>query len=147
MRNSNTFADAVSSADWDSQHDKLHYLLEQVQDFAKEIHSRPENAQVAEQETRLIALLGECMECMLDHFLWEEDLMRLLPAHPENGSHCYQHKKDHADISERLVQIISSRLEITQTLEDLRHVLSSWLSEHELKHDIPFANLLATSRH
>lgn len=95
-----------------------------------------------ECESKLLGMLGEVIEFVIEHFEHEEALMRrtLLPI--MNAAAYDEHVEAHADISAAVIGILSSLSpEITvEKIRDLEQSLYGWLVGHIYQHDLPLAD-------
>lgn len=95
-------------------------------------------------EARLVGLLGEVIEFVIEHFSSEEAIMRrsLLPA--LEPMRCEAHFEDHAEIMGRLTEILGALSPETTAgrIRDLNASLQHWLHDHILHHDQPLAEWL-----
>lgn len=95
-------------------------------------------------EQKLLRLLGEIVEFIIEHFEHEETLMRrtLLPI--MNAAAYDDHVEAHADISAGVIGILSSLTpEITVgKIRDLEVSLHGWLVGHIHLHDLKLAEWL-----
>ena len=81
---------------------------------------------------------------MLEHFAYEERLMRLLPDTEECRTHIEQHQYAHAEIS-RLLSNLTAELDRgnpIQSAQHLQNILVSWLGKHAALQDLPLATSL-----
>jgi len=87
---------------------------------------------------------GRVMVFLLDHFAYEERLMRLLPQTPRVHRHCLDHRGEHVEFSTRYNGFVSrlgsdSLLAGAQGLEEL---VIAWTREHALKYDEELTGLI-----
>lgn len=95
-------------------------------------------------ERKLLRMLGDIIEFIIEHFEHEETMMRrtLLPI--MNESAYKEHVEAHANISAGVIGILSSLTpEITVgKIRDLELSLHGWLIGHIYQHDLPLADWL-----
>lgn len=95
-------------------------------------------------EHKLLRMLGDIIDFIIEHFEHEETLMRrtLLPI--MNESAYKEHVEAHANISAGVIGILSSlRPDITVgKIRDLELSLRAWLIGHIHQHDLPLADWL-----
>lgn len=95
-------------------------------------------------ERKLLCMLGDIIEFIIEHFQHEETLMRrtLLPI--MNAAAYDEHVEAHANISSGVIGILSSLTpEITvEKIRDLELSLHGWLVGHIHQHDLPLAEWL-----
>lgn len=89
-------------------------------------------------ETQLIALLGDLLAFILDHFKNEEKVMRSSLLLTVDRELCLEHIEDHANISAKVQEIILALqpLKTASLLRELDALLQRWISNHVLLHDI-----------
>lgn len=89
-------------------------------------------------ETQLVALLGDLLAFILEHFRSEEEVMRNSSLLIVDRDVCEAHMEDHANISAKVQEIIVA-LEPTKTvvlLRELDMLLQSWIRNHIMLHDV-----------
>lgn len=131
----------------DEQHDKLAQLANgltevcemqrQTGQFCRQCH--PEHQGVCAK--RLSLLIGDLLGVMLDHFVYEEKLMRLLPDTAVCRDHIDSHQFAHAEIS-RLLSNLTAQMDREnprQSAIHLGNILSAWLGNHAITHDSTLA--------
>lgn len=95
-------------------------------------------------EHKLLRMLGDIIEFIIEHFEHEETLMRrtLLPIMNEPAYK--EHVEAHANISAGVIGILSSLTpDITvEKIRDLELSLHGWLIGHIYQHDLPLADWL-----
>lgn len=86
---------------------------------------------------RLANLISELLSFMLDHFVYEEKLMRLLPDTEECRNHIEGHMYAHAEVSCLLSQLTTSLAEADpmQSSIRLRNIINGWLGQHAIRYD------------
>jgi len=86
---------------------------------------------------RLAGLIGELLGFMVEHFRYEENLMRLLPSTPEALRHIREHKRAHAEVSTQLSALTFSLDEgdPLACAHRLQKVVEHWLGAHGQSHD------------
>ena len=89
-------------------------------------------------ENQLVALLGDLLAFILEHFRSEEEVMRNSSLLIVDRDVCEAHMEDHANISAKVQEIIVA-LEPTKTvvlLRELDMLLQSWIRNHIMLHDV-----------
>lgn len=92
----------------------------------------------------LVALLGDILAFILDHFQHEEQVMRDSLLMMVDRDVCEAHMEDHAAISAKVQEVVSA-LDIAQTpvlIGDLENLLESWVNNHIILHDLWLARWL-----
>jgi len=86
---------------------------------------------------RLANLISELLGFMLDHFMYEEKLMRLLPDTGECRTHIEGHMYAHAEISRLLSQLTTdlARTDPMKSSLRLQNILNGWLGQHAVGFD------------
>lgn len=89
-------------------------------------------------------LIGDLLCFLVDHFSYEEGLMRLLPDTPTCRTHIEAHTFAHAELSARLSELAGEldKANPRQCAERLQHILSSWMGGHNRAFDVALANSL-----
>jgi len=92
----------------------------------------------------LDSLIGDLLCFLIDHFHYEEQLMRLLPDTPICRKHVEAHTFAHAELSARLSELTmqldkENPYECARRLQD---ILTSWMGGHAEAFDIALANSL-----
>jgi hemerythrin-like metal-binding protein len=98
-------------------------------------------------ENQLVALLGDLLAFILDHFKNEEVVMRDSLLLSLNREVCEAHMEDHANISAKIQEIIVS-LEPMNTvglLRELDVLLQRWIVNHVMLHDLMLGRWLESS--
>ncbi len=133
----------------DAEHQALLGVLRRLPDICQSFLSRMDCSQCSTEarrdcESRLVDLLSEVIEFVIDHFSSEEAIMRrsLLPA--IEPARCEAHFEDHAEIMGRLTDILGALTPETTSgrMRELNALLLSWLNEHIRHHDQPLADWL-----
>ena len=90
---------------------------------------------------RLANLISELLSFMLDHFMYEEKLMRLLPDTEECRNHVEGHMYAHAEISRLLSQLTANlaRTDPMQSSLRLQNIVNGWLGQHAIRFDSPLS--------
>lgn len=134
-------------AEIDRQHDSL---SQQVNELNSVCEMQRQNGKPCLQcpkehhlicKDRLAELISKLLGFMLDHFAYEERLMRLLPETDECRDHIEQHQYAHAEIS-RLLSDLTAKLDRgnpAQSALHLRNIIVAWLGRHGEKLDRPLA--------
>jgi hemerythrin-like metal-binding protein len=88
-------------------------------------------------EELVVDMLGDLIAFVLDHFRTEEALMRDSLLLMVDRFACEAHMEDHAAISARVLEIVSSLdpLRIVSRIRELNGVLSCWTVNHIARHD------------
>lgn len=92
----------------------------------------------------LESLIGDLLCFLIDHFQYEENLMRLLPDTPVCRQHIDAHTFAHAELSARLSEL-TLKLDQENPREcakRLQTILTSWMGGHAEVFDIALANSL-----
>ena len=133
----------------DDEHQALLAVVQRLPEICESFLSKTDCsgcAPAARQacEARLVGLLGEVIEFVIEHFSSEEAIMRrsLLPA--IEPARCEAHFEDHAEIMGRLTDILGALTPETTSgrMRELNASLLSWLNEHIRHHDQPLADWL-----
>lgn len=134
----------------DRQHDRLTQLvdgLNLVCETKREtggscLHCPKEHHPVCND--RLAQLISDLLCFILEHFAYEEKLMRILPDTKECREHIEQHQYAHAEIS-RLLSNLTAELDRSnpiQSAQHLQNILVAWLGKHAAIQDVPLATAL-----
>lgn len=122
----------------DHQHNKLGELVKALDAVCEtQLKTGRSCLQCAQEHhsacnNRLAQLISDLLCFMLDHFAYEEKLMRFLPDTEECRKHIQQHQYAHAEIS-RLLSNLTAELDREnpqQAAQHLRNVLVAWLGKH-----------------
>lgn len=92
-------------------------------------------------DRELVAMLGDLLAFILEHFRREEQIMRSSLLLMLERDQCLAHMEDHAAISSKVQQIIA-RLDTTQTrvlIAELDTLLRTWVDNHIALHDLILA--------
>jgi hemerythrin-like metal-binding protein len=95
-------------------------------------------ARRADCESHLVAMLGDLLAFVLDHFRTEEEIMRNSLLLMVDREVCEAHMEDHAAISGKVQEIVTA-LEPMRTvtlIRDLDTLLTRWVSNHIVLHDM-----------
>jgi hemerythrin-like metal-binding protein len=131
----------------DQQHDALAKMVEGLDTVCEKRRQTGEYCRQCSYEhqrvcsDRLSHLISDLLGFMLDHFVYEEKLMRLLPDTEECRKHIDSHHYAHAEIS-RLLSNLTAELDRenpSQSAIHLRHILMAWLGNHATTHDSSLA--------
>ena len=93
---------------------------------------------------QLTDLLSDLLSYMLEHFAYEERLMRLLPQNEVCKDHIEKHTKAHADISRMLCKLAESvdPANPRASAVHLHGIVREWMGAHTLAHDNGLASEL-----
>ena len=96
-----------------------------------------DNVQRRNCEVTLIGLLGDLLAFILDHFHSEEKAMRESLLFMVDREVCEAHMEDHAQISEKIQQIVAAIDPAKTVLQvrELDQLLERWVSNHVVLHD------------
>lgn len=89
-------------------------------------------------EGDLIALLGDLLVFIMDHFQTEEKLMRDSLLVMVDRDLCEAHMEDHAAISSKVQQIVAAldRMRTASLIRELDKLLHRWVTNHVALHDL-----------
>lgn len=89
-------------------------------------------------ENELVALLGDLLAFILDHFKNEEAIMRNSLFQMVDRDVCEAHMEDHAAISGKVLEIVASLdpMNSVSRMRDLDALLSRWIVNHIGLHDV-----------
>jgi hemerythrin-like metal-binding protein len=89
-------------------------------------------------ENELVALLGDLLAFILDHFKNEEAIMRDSLLRMVDRDVCEAHMEDHAAISGKVLEIVASLdpMNSVGLIRDLDVLLSRWIVNHIGLHDV-----------
>jgi hemerythrin-like metal-binding protein len=89
-------------------------------------------------ENELVALLGDLLAFILDHFKNEETIMRNSLFQMVDRDVCEAHMEDHAAISGKVLEIVASLdpMNSVGRIRDLDALLSRWIVNHIGLHDV-----------
>ncbi len=96
-------------------------------------------------EQHLVAMLGDLLAFILDHFQSEEKVMRDSLMLAFDQAICEAHMEDHANISTRVQQIVMA-LEPNKTvvhLRELKALIERWIVNHIRLHDLLLVRWIA----
>ncbi len=96
-------------------------------------------------EQHLVAMLGDLLAFILDHFQTEEKIMRDSLMLTFDQEVCEAHMEDHANISTRVQQIVMA-LEPNKTvvhLRELKVLIERWIANHIRLHDLSLVRWIA----
>lgn len=93
---------------------------------------------------RLAGLIGELLGFMVEHFRYEEELMRLLEPTDKAQRHIQAHKRAHAEVSSQLSELTFSldTSEPRACAQRLQKILDGWIGGHNQTHDSQLAGAL-----
>ena len=96
-------------------------------------------------ENSLIAILGDLLAFILDHFHTEEKAMRDSLLFMVDRDVCEAHMEDHAHISEKIQQIVAAidQTKMVVLVRELDGLLERWVSHHTVMHDQALASWIA----
>lgn len=88
-------------------------------------------------ENSLVALLGDLLSFVIEHFRNEEQIMRDSLLLMIERDLCEAHMEDHAAISSKVQQIVASLdpLRTVVLIRELDTLLTRWISNHIIMHD------------
>jgi len=88
-------------------------------------------------ETQVVGMLGDLFAFILDHFRTEESAMRDSLLLMVDRDVCEAHMEDHAAISLKVQQIVSSldALHVVSRIRELDALLCRWMTNHVALHD------------
>lgn len=89
-------------------------------------------------ENQLVAMLGDVLSFILDHFKTEETIMRDSLMRMVDRELCEAHVEDHAAISSKVQEIIAKLdpMNSVALIRELDVLLSRWIVNHVALHDI-----------
>jgi len=127
----------------DTDHQQLFELLKAARSVCVDLAGRRNCAACDSScrhhcENELLAILGDLLSFIVDHFKTEESMMRESLLVMVDRLHCDLHMEDHAAISSRIERIIAS-LDSVPTVDLLREldtVLGAWVMKHIATHDM-----------
>jgi len=143
----------TGNSEIDKQHEQLDQLidsLDQVCETKRQtkvpcLSCPPECHGVCND--RLANLIGDLLGFMLNHFSYEEKLMRLLNDTPENRKHIDGHQRAHAEIS-RLLSELTAKLDRENPRQSaiyLQNIASAWIGRHSEGMDAQLAHALGSA--
>jgi hemerythrin-like metal-binding protein len=88
-------------------------------------------------ENELVAMLGDLLAFILDHFCNEERIMRESLLLVIDREVCEAHMEDHAAISGKIQEIVAALdpLKTVSLIRELDSLLSRWVRNHVMLHD------------
>lgn len=88
-------------------------------------------------ESELVAMLGDLLAFILDHFRNEERIMRESLLQVIDREVCEAHMEDHAAISGKIQEIVASLdpMKTVSLIRELDSLLSRWVRNHIMLHD------------
>lgn len=89
-------------------------------------------------ENQLVAMLGDVLSFILDHFKTEETIMRDSLMRMVDRELCEAHVEDHAAISSKVQEIIAKLdpMNSVALIRELDVLLSRWIVNHIALHDV-----------
>lgn len=89
-------------------------------------------------ESHLVAMLGDLLAFVLEHFRHEEEIMRNSLLLMVDRDVCEAHMEDHAAISGKVQEIVTALDPMTTVtlIRDLDTLLTRWVSNHITLHDM-----------
>lgn len=89
-------------------------------------------------ENQLVAMLGDVLSFILDHFKTEETIMRDSLMRMVDRELCEAHVEDHAAISSKVQEIIAQLdpMNSVALIRELDVLLSRWIVNHIALHDV-----------
>ncbi len=134
----------------DAQHQELAGLIARLDDICvDDVVNRPDCALCPELSRevcigRLADLIGELLGFMVEHFRYEEQLMRLLTPSPEAMRHIHAHKRAHAEVSEQLSALTFGLDggDPRACAQRLQNIIEAWMGGHSQTHDSHLAGAL-----
>lgn len=89
-------------------------------------------------EMQLVAMLGDVLSFILDHFKTEETIMRDSLLRLVDRELCEAHMEDHAAISGKVQEIVAALdpMNNVRLIRELDHLLSRWVVNHIALHDM-----------
>lgn len=89
-------------------------------------------------EMQLVAMLGDVLSFILDHFKTEEAIMRDSLLKLVDRELCEAHMEDHAAISGKVQEIVAALDPMNNVglIRELDHLLSRWIVNHIALHDM-----------
>lgn len=145
-----TVIDLTGHPGIDAQHQQLAALIARLDDICVDnVENSPDCALCQEVNRelcigRLADLIGELLGFMVEHFRYEEQLMRLLPATPAATRHIRAHKRAHAEVSEQL-SALTFGLDAGDPracAQRLQNIVEAWMGGHSQTHDSHLAGAL-----
>jgi hemerythrin-like metal-binding protein len=138
---------ATGHPEIDRQHEKLAQMIDGLETVCEAkrqtgepcLQCRRHNMRICGD--RIIQLISDLLVFMLDHFTYEEKLMRLLPDTEESRVHIEGHQFAHAEVSRLLSDLTADldRENPRQTAIHLRNILNAWLGKHSTTYDATLA--------
>nr|MBL8410488.1 hemerythrin domain-containing protein [Dechloromonas sp.] len=88
-------------------------------------------------ENELVAMLGDLLAFILDHFRNEERIMRESLLQVIDREVCEAHMEDHAAISGKIQEIVAAldQMKTVSLIRELDSLLSRWVRNHIMLHD------------
>lgn len=134
----------------DRQHDQLEAIIARLGEFCQDGQRGPDECPACPAEHRatcsnqLADLVGDLLGFMIEHFSYEEKLMRFLPDTPACREHVEAHQRAHGEIS-RLLSELTLRIDQEnprQTARHLQDILVAWMGGHTQIFDSVLAGTL-----
>jgi len=127
----------------DAEHRVLLSSISGLRRICADQASRPhcghcDNAARHHCESQLVAMLGDVLSFILDHFKTEEAIMRDSLMRLVDRELCEAHVEDHAAISSKVQQIIAALdpMNSVALIRELDVLLSRWIVNHISLHDV-----------
>jgi hemerythrin len=97
-----------------------------------------ENSVRSRCESQLVAMLGDLLAFILDHFKTEESIMRDSLLQLVDRDLCEAHMEDHAAISCKVQEIVAALdpMNSVGLIRDLDALLTRWIVNHIGLHDV-----------
>lgn len=130
----------------DAQHVRLALMVERLASICAQGKTGNQCRQCPDEHQDhcgkgLAELLSDLIAFMLDHFIYEENLMLLLPDTEDASRHVMLHKHAHAEVSRHLSEValnLQGKNPVDSALE-LQQVIGLWLGNHNQLFDTPLA--------
>jgi hemerythrin-like metal-binding protein len=138
----------------DAQHDELSTLIANLGAICQGSNNpdtslcsacSPEHRSACTE--RLANLIAELLGFMVEHFAYEEKLMRLLPRTETCLHHIESHQMAHAEVSRQLSELAQQldKENPRQCAQNLQHIVSAWMGAHSQGMDSVLASELQAS--
>jgi hemerythrin-like metal-binding protein len=140
----------------DAQHDELSTLIANLGAICQGGNNpdtslcsacHPEHRNICTE--RLAKLIAELLSFMVEHFAYEEKLMRLLPRTETCLRHVENHQLAHAEVSRQLSELAYQLDKENPRLcaQNLQHIVSTWMGAHSQGMDSELVSELEASYH
>lgn len=92
-------------------------------------------------EDQLVAMLGDLLAFVLDHFMLEAEIMRSSLLQVVDRAVCEAHMEDHAAISGKILEVVAALdpLNTVSRIRQLDVLLEQWTNHHMALHDMALA--------